>query len=95
MIGACRLSRVAVDERFAAIVSASSKDGGLMLFFEPIGGTTRFDGVHGRFTISVWREGSKTIRMSLRTEASGTTAYLQGGMPLLDVANELGLVISR
>lgn len=66
-----------------------------MLFVQPIDGTSCFDDVRGRFTISVWREGDKTIRMSLTTEASGTTAYLQGGMPLLAVANELGLVISQ
>lgn len=85
-----------MDERFGAIVTAEGRDdGGLTLIVEPISGRIRFDGVRGRFVISVWREGSDAIRMSLRTEASGTTAYLQGGMSLFAVADDLGLKISR
>lgn len=91
----CRSSQL-VNERFGAIVTAEGKaDGGLTLTVEPISGGIRFNSVHGRFVISVWREGPHAIRMSVRTEASGTTAYLQGGMSLLAVADDLGLQISR
>ena len=83
---------VAVNDRFTAVVSVSSKDGLLMLLVEPIDNLACFENVSGRFTISAWREEVNTIRFSMRTEGLGTTAYLQGGLPLLAVAADLGLL---
>lgn len=80
-------------EPFTAVVSPIAESGELKLLVEVLAGAADTRG--RRFTISAWREGFRTIRLSVRAEDSGTIAYLQGGLPLLALAADLGIVRAR
>lgn len=77
----------------AAVVLPMAETDELTLLVEIL--NVAADAQRRRFTVSAWREGFRTIRLSLRAEDSGTTAYLQGGLPLLAFAAELGFLPAR
>jgi hypothetical protein len=83
------------DDCFTAVVSSWHENGAVVLVVNPVNGTVDGVGVRRRFTVSAWRESFKTIRLRFCAEGSGTTAYLQSGMPLLALAAELGLISPR
>jgi hypothetical protein len=87
--------RLPVDDCFTAVVSSSHENGAVILVVNLLDAALDRAGGRRRFTVSAWRENFKTIRLRLCAEGSGTTAYLQGGMPLLTLAAELGLVSPR
>jgi hypothetical protein len=87
--------RVPVHDCFTAVVSSSHENGAVILVVDLLDAALDRVGGRHRLTVSAWRENFKTIRLRLCAEGSGTTAYLQGGMPLLTLAAELGLVSPR
>jgi hypothetical protein len=84
-----------VTQRLTAVISASNSNGDLVLVVEPVGGLTTFNGVGGRLSVSTWCEDYSTVRFRLRSEASGATAYLQGGAQILTIAADLGFIIPQ
>ena len=82
-------------QRLTAVISASNSNGDLVLVVEPVDGLTTFNGVGGRLSVATWCEDYATVRFRLRSEASGATAYLQGGMQLLTIAADLGITVPQ
>lgn len=73
------------------MVFADSVDGALVLVAVPSAVDSRIDGTRGAFTVTMWLEDAETVRLSLRSLASGAVAYVQGGSTLMALAAELGL----
>ena len=76
-------------------MSARTSNGSIVLDATPAGGYVFVDGIFRTLVASIWLADSpETVRVSIRNEASGTIAYLQGSAPLRSLAEELGFLLT-
>jgi hypothetical protein len=80
-------------DRTAAFASLESLcDGSLQIVVHVPGSINGFDVLRCTVLIEVWMEGD-AVRVSFRNPRTGSTAYVQGGAPLLALAGELGFEV--
>lgn len=79
-----------MDERITAVASIESPlDGSVVIVVRPVDLPCP-EVARAAFTITLWRDDSREVRMSLCNPATGAIAYLQSGATLIAFARDLG-----
>ena len=85
-----------MNERISCIVTAEgTPDGTIQVAIRVVDGISAFRFERAVLMLTMWKVDRETVRLSVVNPRTGSIAYLQGGLPVLELAREIGLELVR